>query len=827
VLDEAAWRAAAFVSDFAQKEPAQDAPPTEATSVAIAYDDHALYVAARMAKADVGSLERPMTRRDETSGAERIIISLDPYRTGRIAYSFAVTAAGVRADWLHTDDSEYARDASWNPVWRAAVTVDESGWTAEMRIPLSQLRFPDDAAPVWGINLNRYVPRTREDQFWIVVPKDRTGWSSYFGELRGLAGVRPRLRLEVLPYVSGSLGVRSADLFDPGDPFADTFDPGADAGVDLKLGVGADLTLDATINPDFGQVEADPAVVNLGAFEITFPERRPFFVEGAQIFASNPRRYFYSRRIGAPPALTPDDVTYVEPAGAARILGAAKLTGQLAPRTHVGVVAAVTAPVRVETDGPGAVGAVEVAPRAAWTVARLERALGATGDLAGVTLTAVSRDTSDPFVAARLPRVAIAGGVDLLRRPGGGAYELRAAAGGSALGGTADAIRAVQTSSARYFQRPDADHVELDPDARGLRGWHAEASAARRTGPWRWSLYAGAESPGLELNDLGVLQSTDDVAASASVTRVETEPGAWLHGWSVGAFHDEEWSFGGVHKAATSGVRGEVTVRGFDRFSGAVLVQRPGQSDDLTRGGPLMGRGWATRVEGAYNDDGAGALSWGVAGGVDRSDTESSGGDLGAQVLWRVVDRFRVQLAPRLRATTIHRQYVTTLTGTIGGADTFDARYVFGALALREAAAQVRAQVSLGPDLTIDIYAEPFVSSGAYTDFGELPAPRATRLRRYAAGGLVERTDDGQVLVVDGADAFAFDDPDFTITSLRSTVVLRWEPRPGSVLFAVWQQDRGLAEARARGLAAGALGDAFTAPGAHVIAVKLSWWLAP
>ncbi len=827
VLDDATWRHAAFVSDLAQKDPAQDAAPTERTEVAIVFDDDALYVAARMTKADVATLERPLTRRDDTSGAERIIVSLDPYRTGRIAYSFAVTAAGVRADWIHTDDSERTRDSSWNPVWRAQVVVDDHGWTAEMRIPFSQLRFPDDPTPVWGINLNRFIPRTREDDFWVVVPKDRTGWSSYFGELRGLARLRPRLRLEVLPYLSGALGVRSAELFAPGDPFADTFDPTLDAGVDVKLGLGPDLTLDATINPDFGQVEADPAAVNLGAFELTFPEQRPFFVEGAQIFRSNPRSYFYSRRIGAPPTLAPDGVTFIEPVGAARILAAAKLSGQLAPRTNLGVITAATAPLRVKTDGPGAIGEVEVAPRAGWMIARLERALGASGDLAGVTITAVSRDTDDPFVAARLPRTAVTGGADVLLRPRGGAYELYAGVGGSAVAGTADAILRLQTASARYFQRPDADHVEVDPAARGRRGWHADVSAPRRTGAWRWELYAGAESPGLELNDLGVLQSADDLGLSASVSRVETAPGRRLYGWSITAFDEEAWSFGGVHKPAASGVRGGVTLPGFDRLDGAVIVQRPGLSDDATRGGPLMGQGWAVRVEGAYNDDGVGALSWGLAGGVDQAQTDASGADASVKLLWRVVDRFRVQLAPRLRALTAHAQYVTTLTGTMGGADTFGARYLFATLTLREAAAQLRAQLSLGPELTIDAYVEPFVSSGRYDDFGELAAPRARALRRYQAdGALLERTG-GRVLVVDGADAFAFADPDFTFSSLRSTVVLRWELRPGSVLFAVWQQDRARDDVVARGLAAGAAGDAFTAPGAHVLALKLSWWFAP
>jgi len=484
-LDDATWHAAAWFADFAQKDPVQDAPATARTEVAIAFDDQALYVAARMALSEPATLERPMTRRDDTTGAERFIVSFDPYRSRRTAYSFAVTAAGVRADWIHTDDDERARDDSWDPVWNAAVGVGADAWTCEMRIPWSQLRYPGESTPVWGVDFNRYTPRSREDDFWIVVPKDVTAWSSYFGELRGLE-VAPRLRLELLPYVTSAVRLRSPALYAPGDPFADTVAPEASAGVDLKYGLGPSLTVDATINPDFGQVEQDPAAVQLDAYEVTFDEKRPFFVEGAQIFASQPRSYFYSRRIGAPPKIIPD-ASYADLPSAARILGAAKLTGQIAPRTNVGAVAAVTAPAHADVaDAPDApVREVEVAPLAGWGVIRLERELDEEASLAGVTFTAVSRDTSDPEIRAALPRAAISGGSDLRLRFDGGRTEIFAAAGGSAVAGTPTAIEAIQRAPAHYFQRPDADHVAVDPTDTLLTGWHGDLGGARRAGPWR------------------------------------------------------------------------------------------------------------------------------------------------------------------------------------------------------------------------------------------------------------------------------------------------------------------------------------------------------
>jgi hypothetical protein len=826
-LDDATWRGAPFVADFTQKEPRQDAAPADATEVAIAFDDDALYVAARMSLADPALLDRPMTRRDDTKGAERFIVSLDPYRSRRTAYSFAITAAGVRADWIHTDDSESARDHSWNPVWSGAVALDDAGWTAELRIPFSQLRFPASAAPVWGINFNRFIPRTREDDFWIVVPKDRTGWASYFGELRGLDGVAPRLRLEVLPYVSGSLAIRSRALVGDDDPFAEPLGPGGAAGVDLKLGLGPDLTVDATVNPDFGQVEADPAVVNLGAFEITLPERRPFFIEGSPIFASQPRRYFYSRRIGGPPRLTADG-RYVDQPDATRILGAAKLTGKLAPRTNIGAIAAVTAPARARSADDPAAPATEVlvAPLTGWGIVRLERELRG-GGVGGATFTGVVRDDADPRIRDALPRAAIAGGADARIRSDDGVHEVFAAVGGSAVAGAPAAIAAIQRSSAHYFQRPDADHVAVDPDDTLLAGWHADVSAARRAGAWRYSVGAGAESPDLELNDVGVLSSGDDVGGYVSVNRVETVPGRHLHGWTLRASDSEEWNFGGVHTIGHTAVGASATLPSFVRMSADVAVARPAQSDDATRGGPLMATGWGGWGSVGVARDGSARLDWSASASGDWSETGSVGVRAGVSIGWWVVDRLRLQLSPSARALTEARQYVAAVGGTAGGAATFGTRYVFATLVYRQVATQLRAQLALSPDLTVDAYVEPFATSGRYVDFGELPAPRALELRRYLDAGARVSRDRGVVVIDDAGDRFALADPDFTYLSLRSTVVVRWELAPGSVLYAVWQQGRSRDDGVARGVGGAVLRDVFTAPATHVVAVKLSYWWAP
>ncbi|MGH7607289.1 MAG: DUF5916 domain-containing protein, partial [Gemmatimonadales bacterium] len=395
-------------------------------------------------------------------------VSFDTYRDRRTAYSFGVTASGVRMDWYHPTDNEYDLDPSFDPVWKAKAVIDSVGWTAEMRIPFSQLRFTDRPVQVWGFNADHWNPATSEDVFWIPVPTNRTGWSSWMGELVGIEGIEPSRRLEIVPY--GASDARYTSVSGAGDPFNDGANLALRAGADLKMGLGPNLTLDATVNPDFGQVEADPAVVNLSAFEVFFDERRPFFTEGAQLLRGNGPNYFYSRRIGANPACAAGG-DYVACPQNATILGAAKVTGRLATGMSVGGLAALTARERARTYdvASDSFARVEVAPPAGYGVARLQQEFGASKSVVGLTLTTVQRDLS-PLLAPRFVRRAYTGGVDGVLRWDRGAYVLRGAAGFSHIRGDRRAISRVQVSPVHYFQRPDAGYVEFDSTRTTLSG---------------------------------------------------------------------------------------------------------------------------------------------------------------------------------------------------------------------------------------------------------------------------------------------------------------------------------------------------------------------
>jgi hypothetical protein len=516
-LREPMWQTAESASGFIQREPVEGAPASGRTEVRVLYDDEALYVGARMHSRDRRPVRALVTRRDREGSSEQLLVSLDTYRDRRTAYTFAVTPAGVRIDYYHSSDFESSRDYSFDPVWEAATTIDSAGWTAELRIPFSQLRFNAGNEQVWGINILRKIPAANEVAYWILVPRDATGWASRFGQLHGIVGVRPSRRLELVPYVASDATLRPVD--DPRDPFAANRRATARAGGDVKMGLGPGLTLDATINPDFGQVEADPAEVNLSAFETFFDERRPFFVEGAQLFRPSGPGWFYSRRIGAPPRVAPD-ADYAEELARTTILGAAKVTGRLPSGLSVAVLAALTDreyarfadTAYVDTEGgtsvpvPRRFGRVVVAPRTGYGVVRLQQQFGANASTAGLMLTAVRRDLSARDFAARaLTRDAYSGGVDWRLRWRRGEYDWSGYAGFSHVAGDTAALNAIQQSSRHYFQRPDAKRVRLDPLRTTLSGFTAGTGVSKLAGNWRWDADIGTESPGFELNDAGRL----------------------------------------------------------------------------------------------------------------------------------------------------------------------------------------------------------------------------------------------------------------------------------------------------------------------------------
>lgn len=791
-LDEAVWQGADFVSDFSQKQPTFGAPPTRRTEVAMLYDEQALYVGARMYARGRDDIQAVMTRRDVTGSAERIIISFDTFLDRRTAYSFAVTAAGVRADWYHADDSEFSRDHSFNPVWLAKVTTDSDRWTAEMRIPFTQLRFPRGADQAWGVNINRYIPQRNEDIFWIPVPKEETAWSSYFGRLRGLSGIVQPTRIEFLPYVTADTTLLSEVV--AADQGLERVSGGFRAGGDLAMSVGSNMTLQATVLPDFGQVEADPAQVNLSGFEFFFDERRPFFTQGSQLLEGDGSNFYYSRRIGAPPRNC--DSGYLDCPNSTPILGAVKLTGRLPSRVSLGALAAVTG-AAYATDADSGEQA-RLSPPTGYGTMRVQREFGENTSIVGASLTGMARslDSADPL-AEILATSSVAGGLDWKLRFDDAIYQVAGGLGFSHVTGSPTVIDDIARNTVHSFQRPDQSHVSLDPDATSMSGLNGGLAIEKRQGDWRWEVETEFESPGFEPNQVGRLQSADDIGLFVRAGYGDRRRGRYLHRWGVSLGSVNEWNFSGARDPGWYFVNGDIETKKFWNFSGQLSAFSPGVDDAATRGGPLMGVGWGGQVHLRVSSPFAGRYLWNASLVLDWREIGMSAVFAQTSATLQPSDRLRIVLTPSYWRPTDNRQYVDTIEDVSG-----QLSYIFGTLQRQQVSLQARIQIAVSPDLTIDTYVEPFASSGKYLSFGALAAPSSRALVAWA--------DD--------------ENRDFTVLSLRSTAVLRWEFIPGSTLFLVWQQNRSDFADSVDSVWSG-LGRAFAAPGGTTLAIKLSYWL--
>ena len=831
-LNDPAWHQATVISDFVQKVPVEGAQPSVETQVRILYDDHGLYVGARLRRPDPGVIRTSITRRDGESDAEVFTVSLDPYLDRRTAYSFSLSSGGVRGDAYHSQDSEDSgRETQFDPIWSARARVDGEGWTAEMHIPFSQLRF--NAAPelTWGLELTRNVADKSERIQWVMIPVSAAGFSSHFGRLDGIAGIPATRRLELLPYVATDLTYRAN--VDARNPYDDKL--GARAGGDLKYGLGPNVTLDATINPDFGQVEADPAVVNLTAFETIFEERRPFFIEGNELLTGRGQSFigrpswFYSRRIGAAPrGFASGD--YVDSPANTTILSAAKVTGRFKNGLSIGALAALTPREYARTfDTTNVVSdKIAVEPPTSYGVFRLQQEFGTRQSNIGASVTHAYRWLDDRGgLEQLLPRNAVAGGVDWRLRYMEGMYEITGWVGGSRVEGDPTAIARLQRGSAHYFQRPDQDHVSYDPTRTSLTGGTASLRLDKNAGRFTLAgIQLSARSPEFDINDAGQMRSGDDIDFNADIQLRDTKPNKYVRYFQFGTSGVAGWNYGGVQQYLRFTENMQFTLHNFWRATGRVVVHRRSLSDDLTRGGPLMGTPnaytltaqltsrpnvpttWNARTE--YFDDEFGGWRWDASTGLST----------------RPAPQWQASVDPTYSHSVDGRQYV--MTRADGSDATFGQRYVFGFIERSTLSARFRLNYAFTPNFTVEAYAEPFAASGRYYDFGELPAARSRSLRTYGAPGTgttISENPAGVSTVTDGATTFTIPQLDFNRLSFRSNLVLRWEWLPGSTAFLIWQQSRQEEEKVGQLINPRDVWNSTQVAGDNFFVVKVSYWL--
>ncbi len=855
-LDEPAWIRAPAVTGFTQVEPDEGRPAVESTEVRILYDDTNLYIGARLFDSDTSRIARQLTRRDETGRAAGYLeFSLDPTLDRSTGYTFRVTAAGVQRDMYNYDDTR--SDNAWDGVWESAVRLDEGGWWVEARVPLSQLRYEPSPEPqVWGVNFARRRIAANERSEWAFVPIGTHGTVSRWGRLEGLVLPEARRYAELVPFAMLGLDAAPAEA---ADPYFDGTASLRQVGADLRYGIGSTFVLDATLNPDFGQVEVDPRVINLTAFETFFPERRPFFTRDDRLFdfglAGHRNNLFHSRRIGrSPQGRAPAGADFIDAPSETGILGAGKVTGRTSGGLRLGALLAVTG--REEgrayfLDDDEHVTFAAEPPTRYGTVRFQQELRGARSRIGGI-VTVVDRDLPAHGSLDFLPHRAFSAGLDFEHMWSDREWAVWGFMAGSHVRGGTEALVRLQRAPNHYYQRPDQEYLELDSAATSLTGAEWRLQFERRSGRhWTGALWAGRRTPGFEVNDLGFSNATERIDAGARLQYREPTPGPLFRNYRVALSTDHSWrhevlddvlsarAWGDARKAGE--VRADVglTFLNWWGLNIDAAYEPEVLSDILTRGGPLMVDPGSRELRVSGTTDQRDLVTF--RGSVGYEDGLRGGGSFstGLGLEARPTSGVVLSLGPSYRRQHDIRQYVATFQDS-DFAPTFGARYLFAELHRQELAVETRFNLILSPHLSLEVFAQPLISAGDFTGYRELARSGSFEFREFVPGTAEVENDgvacvDGDLCRHDGriyldhsrdgtADA-SIREQDFTVRSLRGSAVLRWEYHPGSRLYLVWQhsrQGRDPSGAFELGRDARAL---FDAPGRHTFMIKIDHWI--
>jgi hypothetical protein len=759
---DAVWSAAQIISGFRQFDPVEDGDPTFPTEAKVAYDERNLYVLVRAFDPHPDSIMALLSRRDERTQSDYIRVIVDSYHDKRTGYQFMVNPAGVQRDIYLFNDAE--EDVTWNAVWEVKTSIDSLGWTAEFRIPLNQLRFGTREEHTFGVGIHREVARLNERTSWPLWRRTQFGIASQLGEIRGIRGIGENRRMELMPY-----SVQSNESRQRGDTYGRT--QRSTVGADLKIGLSSNLTLDATINPDFGQVEADPAVLNLSAFEQFFEERRPFFLEGTGIFSfaidcndgqcTGP---FYSRRVGRPPQTGFLSQDYRAVPTASTILGAAKLTGRLSNGMSLGVMTALTSREAVGDT-------LTVEPTSNYIVARMQQDFRRGLSGIGAIFTAVNRRLDD-HTRSFLRRDAYTAGMDWRHRFGpSNNLQLSGHALGSLVRGSEDAIARTQLSGVHFYQRPD-DDIEYDPTRTSLSGVSAGLNL-QKSGGGITRFYTGVwyKSPGLEVNDVGYMQNVNSMGQSNWFALVFQQPRAFYRRLQVNFNQWNAWTTDGPNVGHGGNINLNSQLKNMWFVYGGAGVEVGALCGVCLRGGPALWEQPAYYGFSGFTADQRKPIVPGLGFDWGRSDGGRSWRyNFGPNVSMRLASRFSSSIGLNFSRNVQDRQWIANY-GAIAHDTT---HYTVAHLDQKTVSVTTRVNWTASPTLSLQVYAQPFATGGDYSDWRRARDPHN---RSY--------DDQWEPFTLRGSDPGGFNFKQF-----RSNTVLRWEYRPGSTLFFVWQQGR-------------------------------------
>ncbi len=802
ILNESVWKNKP-VSNFIQKEPDEGKKATEKTLVWVAYDESYLYVAAKLYDSQPKTIDTKLARRDVMIKTDRFYVSIDSYNDNRTGFYFGVNPAGYMNDGILYNDSWQAD--SWNAIWEVKTTIDDEGWNAEIKIPLSQLRYNQSDEMVWGINFDRYLLRNNELSFYVMVPNAESGFTSRFPDLVGLNGIKKKKRVEFLPYIS----TKGQYLdHDDNDPFYDNNQYQFKIGGDIKIGLGSNLTLDATINPDFGQVEADPAQMNLSAFETYFQEKRPFFIEGQNIYqfgqggANNNWGFnfgtpllIYSRRIGRQPQGTINyNYDYVDKPTETRILGAGKISGKTKNNTSIGILSALTERTFATIDtGDGTV-KQEIEPLTHYGAFRSEKEFNNGNRSLGMMFTAVNRDLSDSLLSNQLAENAYAFGIDgwtFLDKDQ--MWVLKGNIIGSHVSGTEEYMLDFQKSPFRYMQRPDAKDYILDSNLTSMNGWFSRITLNKQKGNFYLNTAIGAVSPGFSNNDMGFQFSGDKINWHIVSGYRWFKPGKIFRRKSSYFVYTEnyDFEFNNIGKKC-------MTFNNFQFLNYYNLEMEAGyffksKSKELTRGGPLAEIPVTIFTDFSLSSDSR--KKFVVEAGFEywaQNDIDSYGNEIFFDIQFKPSSRINIEISPSYSKNVETVQWVGKFEDALA-TETYGTRYVFSDMTQKTIASQVRLNWTFTPKLSLELFVQPYISVGKYSNFKELAKSNSLDLNNYNEVGTVTEINNQYTIDPDAdnpAESFTFYNPDFNYKSFKANMVLRWEVAPGSVFYLVWTNNK-------------------------------------
>ena len=797
-LEESVWQGASRTGGFVQFEPFEGKSPSQETEFIVFYDDNNLYVGIWAWDTSPDSISKRMTRRDEIEG-DMVGVDIDSYFDHRTSFGFFVSASGVKLDRVSTSDGSN-EDESWDPIWYVGTAISDKGWTAEFRIPLTQLRFSEKDELTWGLNVARMLFRKDELSLWQPMSRNASGSTSFYGEMVGLSKIKARKQTDITPFA-----VASAETSEKveGNPYATGRKFNYNGGVDAKIGITNNFTLDLSLNPDFGQVEADPSEVNLTAYETFFREKRPFFIEGRTILSMPlmigdgdlaDENLFYTRRVGRRPQGYPStgDGEYSNHPEFTSILGAAKLTGKTQSGWSFGLLETVTQNEKAEIDFNGEKRYETVEPLTNYTVGSVHKDFNNGNTVISGLFTATNRKLDDSGMDY-LHKSAYTGGFTLEQFFKEKTYMLLVKTYFSDVNGTTDAITRTQMSSTHYYQREDRLNYLLDTTRTSLMGSGGSVFFGKvGNAPLQWGLFLNYKTAGVELNDAGFLRQADNLMPIFWAGYRITEPFWIIRQVNINTNHWTMFDFAGQYLGYGGNINFNSTFKNLWSFGAGLNWDSETIETSLLRGGPAFRTPGALRPWISIESDGRKKFSMEITGYANRNYNghgEMAGTEL--EFSYKPINALSLSLAPSFTASHSNLQYIEqTLNGT-------DDRYIFGTIDQRVLGVSFRVNLTLTPTFTIQYWGQPFFASGLYTDLKYITDPMADeytdRFQVYSQDQIECHKEESYCLIDenrDGTNDYSISYPDFNVKEFKSNLVLRWEYRPGSVLFLVWSQGR-------------------------------------